>query len=103
MMRNLQKRLKNKKSLFTLCVSMATETKTNITLSASVSSCRFESQVTGLQPISEPLAAVDSEGHKTEEDGDSNQRGRGRGREELPVLDLTVPQHRQHEDQQWDH
>lgn len=55
------------------------------------------------QPIRECLAAVDSEGHQTEEDGDSDQRGGGRGGEKLPVLDLTVPQHRQHEDQQGHH
>lgn len=62
-----------------------------------------ESSAPRLQPIREQLAAVNSEGHQAEEDGDSDQRGRGWGGEELPVLDLTVPQHRQHEDQQWDH
>lgn len=49
------------------------------------------------------LAAVDAKGHQAEEDGHSDQRSRGRGREELSVLDLTVPQDRQHEDQQGDH
>lgn len=52
---------------------------------------------------SEHLAAVDAKGHQAEEDGHSDQRSGGRGREELPVLDLTVPQDRQHEDQQGDH
>lgn len=56
-----------------------------------------------MQPISEQLAAVDSKSHQAEEDGYSNQRRRGRSCEELPVLDLTVPQHRQHEDQQRNH
>lgn len=47
--------------------------------------------------------AVDPEGHQAEEDGYSDQRSSRWCREELPILDLTVPQHRQHEDQQGDH
>lgn len=47
--------------------------------------------------------AVDSEGHQAEEDGYSDQRSSGWRREELPILDLAVPQDRQHEDQQGHH
>lgn len=47
--------------------------------------------------------AVDPEGHQAEEDGYSDQRSSSWCREELPILDLTVPQDRQHEDQQGDH
>lgn len=60
-------------------------------------------QAQGGGPIRERLAAVDAEGHQAEEDGDADQRGGGRRREELPVLDLTVPQHGQHQNQQRDH
>lgn len=49
------------------------------------------------------LAAVDAKGHQAEEDGDADQRGGGGGGEELAVLDLTVPQHGQHEHEQRDH
>lgn len=47
--------------------------------------------------------AVDSEGHQAEEDGYSDQRSSSRRREELPILDLTVPQHGEHEHQQRHH
>lgn len=47
--------------------------------------------------------AVDSEGHQAEEDRHSDQRSSSRCREELPVLDLTVPEDREHEDQQRHH
>lgn len=55
------------------------------------------------QPIREQLAAVDSKGHQAEEDGDTDQRGGGGGCEELSVLDLTVPQDGQHQNQQGNH
>lgn len=48
-------------------------------------------------------ASVDAKGHQADEDGDAHQGGRGRRREKLPVLDLTVPQHGQHQHQQGHH
>ena len=50
-----------------------------------------------------PSAAVDTERHQAEENGDAHQGGGGRRSEEVPVLDLAVPQHRQHEQEQGHH
>ncbi len=44
----------------------------------------------------QPSTAIHPKRNKTKEDGDAHEWGGGRCSEELPVLDLEVPEHRQH-------
>lgn len=56
-----------------------------------------------LRPAAASLSAVQPERHEAEEDGEAHQGGGGSGGEELAVLDLKVPQHRQHEHEEGHH
>lgn len=51
----------------------------------------------------QPSTAVYPKRNKTKEDGDAHEWGGGRCSEELPVLDLEVPEHRQHKHEQRHH
>lgn len=53
--------------------------------------------------LSYPSTAVHPKRNETEEYGDAHERGGGRCGEELAVLELEVPQHRQHEHEQRHH
>lgn len=51
----------------------------------------------------QPSTAIHPKRNKTKEDGDAHEWGGGRCSEELPVLDLEVPEHRQHKHKQRHH